>query len=141
VSPEWTPPPPAPPNGSPEAMFWSYATRRDLRFQCCCECGTYRHPPSTLCQTCMSAEFDFRPALGPAELFSWTRIHHSTFEYHSVTPFMVACALFSRHRVRFVAGYLKRSGADPVIGDPLKIVWAQTSDGASLPMLTRMTEP
>ena len=55
--------------------YWEAARRRELRFQRCVSCGTWRFPPGPLCAHCLSAESEWAVASGRARLVSWVIVH------------------------------------------------------------------
>jgi hypothetical protein len=69
--------------------FWEAASRGVLALAHCKVCGHSWYPPSSHCPSCLSIEFEFRPASGRARLWSWTVIHRRYFNEFP-PPYVVA---------------------------------------------------
>ncbi len=52
--------------------FYAWCKQRELRFQRCARCKTWRHPPRPLCNNCHSFETEWAPVAGRGRLHSWT---------------------------------------------------------------------
>ena len=60
----------------PNAEFYAWAARGELRLQRCADCGTWRHPPRHRCAACGSLASDVGAAsAGRGRIFSWTITH------------------------------------------------------------------
>jgi uncharacterized OB-fold protein len=55
--------------------YWDAGRQRELRFQRCTRCKTWRHPPGPMCAACGSLEHEWAPAGGRARLLSWVVAH------------------------------------------------------------------
>jgi uncharacterized OB-fold protein len=54
------------------AEFYGWCGRRELRFQRCARCKTWRHPPRPLCNRCHAFESEWAPVSGAGTLYCWT---------------------------------------------------------------------
>jgi uncharacterized OB-fold protein len=59
----------------PNAEFYAFLARGELRVQRCESCGQWRHPPRHRCAACGSAAVAWAPASGRGRVFSWTVTH------------------------------------------------------------------
>jgi hypothetical protein len=58
--------------------FYEAARRGELRFQRCTACGEWRHYPRPACPGCQSRDYEWAPASGRGEVFTWTIVHPPT---------------------------------------------------------------
>ena len=61
----------------PNAEFYAFLARGELRLQRCTACGEWRHPPRHRCAACGSDAAGWEPASGRAKVFSWTITHRA----------------------------------------------------------------
>ena len=61
----------------PNAEFYAFLARGELRFQRCIACGTWRHPPRHRCAACGSVAAAWETASGRARVFTWTVTHRN----------------------------------------------------------------
>jgi uncharacterized protein len=61
----------------PNAEFYRYLARGELRLQRCAACGGWRHPPRHRCAACGSLDATWELASGRGRLFSWTVTHRA----------------------------------------------------------------
>jgi hypothetical protein len=59
----------------PDAEFYRYLARGELRLQRCGACGAFRHPPRHRCAACGSLAATWHRASGRGRVFSWTVTH------------------------------------------------------------------
>lgn len=52
--------------------FYAFCQQRELRFQRCAKCKTWRHPPRPLCNECYSFETEWAPVKGTGTVYCWT---------------------------------------------------------------------
>jgi hypothetical protein len=70
---------PRPRQGVYEKPFWDFVSRRELRLQCCTECGHRRYPPAATCPKCMSFKAEWKPLSGRGTVLAWTVFHRQYF--------------------------------------------------------------
>ncbi len=74
--------------------FYEAASRGELRFQRCSDCGSWRHYPRPICSVCLSRRFRWERASGRGELYSWTVIHGPTLPaFQAELPYVVGDVL------------------------------------------------
>jgi uncharacterized OB-fold protein len=59
----------------PNAEFYAFCARGELRVQRCASCGTWRHPPRHVCAACGSTAASWEPVSGRGRVFTWTVTH------------------------------------------------------------------
>ncbi len=59
----------------PNAQFYAFLARGELRLQRCASCGAWRHPPRHRCASCGSTEVTWEPATAHGRVFTWTVTH------------------------------------------------------------------
>ena len=70
--------------------YWEAGRRRELRFQRCLRCGTWRFPPQAMCASCHSLEHEWALASGKARLLSWVVVHPPVLPaWKERTPYVV----------------------------------------------------
>jgi len=71
---EYTKPLPIPDEDS--QPFWEGLRAHKIVLQRCCQCGSYRFPPRSLCPHCLSLESEWREVSGRGKVYSFSVIHH-----------------------------------------------------------------
>ena len=113
--------------------YWAAGRRRELRFQRCVACKTWRHPPGPMCPQCLSLESEWALASGQATLLSWVVVHPPVLPaWKERTPFVVVlvqCAEGPR-----TMGNLLGATADALRMDmPMVVDFAPSLDGDLVP--------
>ena len=53
-------------------QFYDWCKQRELRFQRCTKCGTWRHVPREICPECGSSDWEWAKSCGRGKVFTWT---------------------------------------------------------------------
>ena len=61
----------------PNAEFYAFLARGELRLQRCIACGTWRHPPRHRCAACGSVPAAWETVSGRGRVFTWTVTHRN----------------------------------------------------------------
>ncbi|MDZ4826272.1 MAG: OB-fold domain-containing protein [Actinomycetota bacterium] len=61
----------------PNAEYYGWLARGELRLQRCSACRVWRHPPRHRCAACGSVAAAWEPASGRGRVFSWTVTHQA----------------------------------------------------------------
>jgi uncharacterized OB-fold protein len=64
----------------PDAPFWQGLRRREVRVQCCRDCGAHRFPASRYCPHCRSGESEWVAVEPRGVIESWCVFHRQYFE-------------------------------------------------------------
>ncbi len=73
----------------PNAEFYAYLAKGELRLQRCSACGAFRHPPRHRCAACGSLDATWELASRRGRLFSWT-VTHRPVDPAFTPPYVVA---------------------------------------------------
>lgn len=57
--------------------FYDWCHQRELRFQRCQSCGTWRHPPRPMCGSCHSLQWEWAPTGGKGKVHCWTVVYQA----------------------------------------------------------------
>ncbi|HYF57808.1 MAG TPA: zinc ribbon domain-containing protein, partial [Burkholderiaceae bacterium] len=114
---------PEPEPGLDDAGFWAACAKERLVVRHCEDCGRAHHPPLPRCPSCRSTRLDWREPRGPAEIFSFTRVHHAAHEaVVDHLPYdVIVVAWPDTDGVRMVSNLV--GGGEPRIGARVELVW------------------
>jgi uncharacterized protein len=118
--------------------FYGWLKKRELRFQCCSACGTWRHVPRVLCATCGSSEWTWRQSTGRGRLFTWTvvvRPMHEAFVNDS--PYAPA-VIELEEGVRLLSEVVDCDPDALEIDMPVEVVFEDVTDEVTLPKFRRV---
>lgn len=100
------------------APFWAALRRKEIVFQQCESCGTYRCPPLPSCHVCGSTGYDWETAEGTGVVYSWIAVHQPLGNLAAADVPVVFATVEFAHGCRLVTRYL---GGQPVlIGEPVR---------------------
>ena len=127
------------PHLAPHDVYWGHCAHGELRFQCCADCGAFRHPPSPVCPGCRSLQSRWELAPDDAELFSYSVVHHAPHSaLKAVVPYNVAVVAFpSIGYVRIVSNVIDAAPAELEIGMPLVLTWQAWAGDRQLPLFRK----
>ena len=123
--------------------FWAHCDARELRFQRCLECRTWRHPPGPSCPACHSPRSAWELAPEAPELFSYTVVHHPVAPVlEDAVPYNVAIVAFPvAGTLRLVSTVIDVPPEGLRIGMPLELAWARSRDDRMLPVFRQRATP
>lgn len=131
TSPNPSRPLPAPDNVS--TPYWEAATRGELLFQECPECGNRQLYPREMCTLC-AAKPEWRTATGRGTVYTYTIIRQNWAEpFRSMLPYVVAMVELEEGP-RLMANV---TGVDPeevTVGMPVEAWFETVEEGAAIPM-------
>jgi uncharacterized protein len=119
---------PAP--AGPNAEFYAFLARAELRLQRCTSCGAWRHPPRHRCASCGSLGSAWEPASGRGHLFSWTVTHRPVDP--AFTPPYVIAILELDEGPRLVGNVRGLEPADLALDLPMVVEIEPVSDAVGL---------
>jgi uncharacterized OB-fold protein len=133
---------PMPIAGPDDAPFWEACSRRELRIQCCADCGTFRHPPVPVCAQCRSMRRDWVAVPGTGTVFSYTIAAHPTHaSLRGRAPYNIAVVLLDgAGDVRLVTNIMDIANEDIAIGIRVRLQWDELADGQCLPRFVPQME-
>jgi uncharacterized OB-fold protein len=113
--------------------YWVAGRRRELAFQRCAACKTWRHPPGPMCPQCLSLEAEWAPASGRATLLSWVVVHPPVLPaWKERTPFVVVLVQ-CEEGVRTMGNLLGATADDLRMDMPMVVDYAPSPDGDLVP--------
>jgi len=126
-----------------DAPYWSSCADEVLVFQRCGDCDVARHPPAPRCGHCGSPSTAWRPASGPATVYSYTIVHHPMHPSAvEAVPYVVVLLEFADvPGVRLATDLIGPQRLDVGIGDEVEIVWARLDEACALPLAVPATRP
>lgn len=118
-----------------DSGFWEACKARTLRFQCCADCGTPRHPPTPMCGKCRSVNVKWVDAPDDAEVYTYTVIHHASHPaVAGKLPYVGAVVVFpALPGVRLVSNVTDCAPSSVRIGMKLDLWWDDIGDGMFVP--------
>ena len=57
--------------------FYDWCHQHELRFQRCQQCGTWRHPPRPMCNSCHSLQWEWAATQGKGKVYCWTTVYQA----------------------------------------------------------------
>lgn len=124
--------PPLPALTPDVAPFYEAAKRRELRFQRCSACRTWRHYPRPACPSCLSREFTWEQASGRGTVHTWTIVHGPTLPaFEDALPYNVVDVLLDEG-VHFVSQVLDCPPDAVRAGLPVEAVFVPVTDEITL---------
>lgn len=124
-----------------DAGFWSACMERQLVFRHCRACDDWHHPPLPLCPRCQGTDLEWRPAEGPALLFTWTRAYlamHPSVD--GAVPYYIAVVEFPDcGHVRLLARLEHPGSGFPAIGSECVLDWIRAGDAQLMPAFHTVT--
>jgi uncharacterized OB-fold protein len=113
--------------------YWAAGRRRELRFQRCASCRTWRFPPQAMCAACHSLEHEWALASGKARLLSWVVVHPPVLPaWKERTPYVVVL-VESEEGCRTMGNLLGASAADLRMDMALAVEFAPSIAGDLVP--------
>jgi len=115
--------------------FWEACARRELRFQRCERCGTFRFPPLSGRRHCGSAEARWVAVSGRGRVFSYTVVHHAAIpQIRAEVPYGVVVVEFDdAPGARLISNVVDLDPAELRVGMLLELVWEEPRPGVVLP--------
>src|SRR5256885_19661 len=115
---------PAPQIPDVSAGFWDLCDRRVLGAPRCRRCRSWFFPPTLLCSSCHSRDWDFEPTAGVGTVYSFTVVHKAPGVRR---PLPHAIAIIElREGCSLVAGVTQWQGLS--IGDDVEVDWDASTD-------------
>jgi hypothetical protein len=113
--------------------YWAAGRERELRFQRCTSCKTWRHPPGPMCPKCLSTESAWDLASGRATLLSWVVVHPPVLPaWKDKTPFVVVLVQ-CEEGPRTMGNLLGATADDLRMDMPMRVDFAPSPDGDLVP--------
>jgi len=124
-----------------DAEFWQFCQLKQLRFQRCGTCGTWRFLPRYMCARCGAAEFDWAESAGRGRIFSWTVTYQPFHPAFAADIPCIAAVVELDEGVRMATRLL---GCDPnavVLDMPVALTFKDNGDGYLIPCFKPANAP
>ncbi|MAA73312.1 MAG: hypothetical protein CMN28_01220 [Salinisphaeraceae bacterium] len=116
-----------------DQQFWDHCAQGVLAFQCCLECGTWRHVPRYMCAHCGSPAWGWRESSGRGTVYSWTVCHMPMSpEFETVFPYAVL-VVEMEEELRMAAGLTGLDYRELELGMPMEVEFKPLRSGGKLP--------
>ncbi len=117
--------------------FYAWCKQRELRFQRCGDCGTWRHVPREMCAACGSWKWEWAASSGRGTVFTWTTIARALHPaFQTDTPY-AAVVIEMQEGVRLVSHVIDCSPGELQIGMPVEVVFEDVTGEVTLPTFRR----
>lgn len=117
--------------------FYEWGKRRELRFQRCRDCGTWRHVPREMCAACGSWQWEWAVSSGRGTVFTWTviaRALHPAFQNDA--PY-APVVIEMDEGVRLLSQVVDCPPDQLTIGMPVEVVFEDVTAEVTLPKFRR----
>ena len=109
-------------------FFWTSGEDGKLRFLCCAECQNYVHPPSPICDKCLSRDLAVTEVSGRATLAAVT-VNHQMWMPMIEPPYVVALIeIEEQPGVRLTTNIVQCDEDNLRIGMALEVLFEQYED-------------
>ena len=116
--------------------FYDWCQKRELRFQRCTKCGTWRHVPREMCPDCGSFEWEWAKSSGRGKVFTWTvaaRPMHPAFLDIPYAPVVVQM----EEGVRLLSQVIDCPPDQLEMDMPVEVVFEDVTPEVTLPKFRR----
>lgn len=116
-----------------DEAFWSYCSRRELRFQRCDSCGAWRFLPRYMCAHCGSTDYTWAEARGRGAIYTWTVVHQAMHPaFAADVPYVVAVVELEEG-VRLATRLVGCQPDDLHLGKQVRLVFRDLGEGVVAP--------
>ena len=117
--------------------YWTAAGRGELVVQRCSACGVHRHPPTEVCYSCSSLDWEWDPHPGLGTVYSYTWVERP------IVPALAALGAYNttvveldatNGVVRILSRVTDIERAVLVVGLPVEVHFDPAGEGVALPV-------
>ena len=122
-------------------QFYEHCRNRELRFQRCTACGTWRHVPRNTCASCGSWHWEWARSSGRGIVFTFTvvvRAMHPAFQED--VP-LAPAVIEMEEGVRLLSQVEDCPPEELEIGMPVEVVFDEVTAEVTLPKFCRAGSP
>jgi uncharacterized protein len=116
-----------------DEAFWAYCSQRELRFQCCDDCGAWRFLPRYMCAQCGSPDYTWAEVCGRGAIYTWTVIHQAMHPAFAADVPYVAAVVELEEGVRLATRLVGCEPDDLRLGKPVRLVFRDLGEGVIAP--------
>ena len=122
---------PPPVLGIYDRKMWEHISNKDLRLQCCLDCGASQYPPAPGCSKCLSVNLQWKPVSGMAKIISWA-IFHKQYLPAYPAPYNVIAVRLKEGPI-LISNLEGNSPPGSWINSDVYLVYSTMPDGIVLP--------
>lgn len=117
--------------------FYAFCKARELRFQRCRACGTWRHVPREICAECGSWDWEWARSSGEGTVFTWTTVARALHPAFRDDCPMAPVVVELEEGVRLLSLVVDCPPEDLEIGMPVRVCFEDVTDEITLPKFER----
>jgi uncharacterized OB-fold protein len=118
--------------------FYAWCKQRELRFQRCGDCGTWRHVPREMCAACGSWQWAWTRSTGRGTVFTWTTIARALHPaFQTDTPY-APVVIDMDEGVRLLSQMVDCPPDQLRIGMPVEVDFEDVTPEITLPKFRRV---
>ena len=117
--------------------FYDGCQRGELLFQCCRDCGAWRHVPRELCAACGSWDWDWKASSGRGHVFTWTVIARALHPAFAEEVPLAAVVVELEEGVRLLSHVIDTPPDQLEMEMPVEVVFEKVNDDVTLPKFRR----
>ena len=114
--------------------FWDGCARNALLLQKCGSCGAYRHPPSPICASCLSAKHEWVAASGKGTVYTFVVVRETRARgWEALVPYVLAVVALEEGP-RLLTNVINVAPEAVAIGMPVEVTFAELDGTTKLPL-------
>ncbi len=119
--------------------FYGFCKQRELKFQRCKTCGTWRHVPREMCPSCGSFEWEWATSSGRGTVFTWCVVERALHPgWVAAQPYAVV-VVEMEEGVRIVTQVVDCPPAELAFDLPVEVAFDDATPEITLPHFRRRT--
>lgn len=118
--------------------FYDRCKQRELSFQRCTQCGTWRHVPRPMCSACGSWEWEWTKSSGRGKVFTWTVVRRPMHPAFAEDPPYAPVVVELEEGVRMVTWLVDCPPDEIQAGMPVEVVFDDVTAEVTLPKFRRV---
>lgn len=117
--------------------FYSFCKNRELKFQRCRTCGTWRHVPREMCAACGSFEWEWAKSSGRGTVFTWCVVERALHPGWAASQPYAVVVVEMEEGVRLVTQVVDCPPAELAFDMPVEVVFDDATEDITLPHFRR----
>ncbi|MCB1631729.1 MAG: OB-fold domain-containing protein [Pseudomonadales bacterium] len=118
--------------------FYGWCKQRELRFQRCKDCGSFRHVPRSMCPECNSMDWEWGRSSGRGTVYTWTVVERALHPaFMKATP-LAPVVVEMEEGVRLLSTLVDCAPQELAIGMPVEVVFEDVTPEVTLPRFRRV---
>jgi uncharacterized OB-fold protein len=113
--------------------FYDWCKQRELRFQRCMDCRTWRHVPREMCAACGSWRWEWEPSSGRGTVFTWTVVARALHPAFAADVPLAPVVVEMEEGVRLLSVLVDCPPDALQIGMPVEVVFDDVTAEITLP--------